>query len=131
MGKTAKGIAAVLLTCVWVNASEFLRNEVVFKSYWVDHYRSLGLTFPSEPVNGMLWGLWGLLFSVAVFLISRKLPLLHTAFLAWFTGFVLMWVVIFNLGVLPAALLAYAVPLSMLEAFVAAYLCVKIAPAAQ
>lgn len=130
MNQRMKSLAAVLLTCVWVNASEFLRNEVLFKSYWVEHYRSLGLAFPSAPVNGMLWGLWGLLFSVAIFLISRKFPLAHTAFLSWFTGFVLMWVVIFNLGVLPAALLIYAVPLSMLEAFVGSYLCAKIAPAA-
>jgi hypothetical protein len=130
MGKPMKSVIAILLTSIWVNASEFFRNEVLLLSYWVDHYRSLGMTFPNAPVNGMLWGVWGLLFSIAVFLISRKFSLVQTALLSWLVGFVLMWAVIFNLGVLPASILAYAVPLSLLESFVGAYLCVKIAPAA-
>jgi hypothetical protein len=41
-------------------------------------------------------------------------------------GFVLMWMVIGNLGVLPAAILPVAVPLSMLEAFGAAWIIKKL-----
>ncbi len=44
-------------------------------------------------------------------------------------AFVLMWVVTLNLNVLPIAILVYAVPLSLLETFIGAYLCTKIAPA--
>jgi hypothetical protein len=39
--------------------------------------------------------------------------------LAWLVGFALMWVVIGNLGVLPKGILYFAVPLSLLEAFLA------------
>ncbi|MBN1247713.1 MAG: hypothetical protein JXC32_08650 [Anaerolineae bacterium] len=70
-------------------------------SYWTSHYESLGLLFPSAPVNGAIWGLWSLLFAIAIYVISRRSSLLETALLSWFVGFVLMWVVIWNLNVLP------------------------------
>lgn len=129
MNTRTRSIIAVILTGIWVNASEFLRNEVLLKSYWVDHYQSLGMTFPSEPVNGMLWVAWGFLFAVTIFVISRKFSFIQTALTSWFVGFILMWVVLFNLDVLPGSLLIYAVPLSMLESFIGSYLCLKISPA--
>lgn len=112
----------ILAAVVWISLSEFARNELLFKSYWVDHYRTLGLAFPSAPINGAIWGLWSLLFAVAIHILSRKFTLIETTFLAWFMGFVLMWVVVWNLGVLPPGLLVFAVPLSLLEAFLAAWL---------
>ncbi len=90
------------------------------KSFWTGHYQGLGLTFPSAPVNGAIWGLWSMLFAVAVFIIAKKFTLVQTTFLSWLVSFVMMWVVIGNLGVLPFGMLWYAVPLSILESFVAA-----------
>jgi hypothetical protein len=119
----------ILLATIWIGLSEFVRNQFLLKSLWTRHYEGIGLVFPARPVNGALWGLWSLLFAVAVFVISRKFPLLETAMLSWFTGFVLMWVVIGNLGVLPAGLLWAAVPLSLLEAFVAAAIVKRRPPA--
>lgn len=112
----------ILLATAWISISEFVRNEFLVKSYWTAHYESLGLTFPSEPANGAVWGLWSLLFAVAIFIISKKFSLAQTALLAWHIGFVLMWVVIGNLGVLPYGILVYAIPLSLLEAFLAAWI---------
>ncbi len=43
-------------------------------------------------------------------------------------AFVLMWVVAWNLNVLPIAILLYAVPLSLLESFIGSYICMKISP---
>ena len=128
MNIRSRNIIAVILTGVWVNASEFIRNEILLKTYWVDHYQSLGMTFPSEPANGMIWITWGFLFALAIFLISRKFNLIQTALITWFMAFVLMWVVTFNLNVLPGAILTHAVPLSLLETFIGAYLCIKISP---
>ena len=59
--------------------------------------------------------------------IAKKFTLVQTALLAWFVGFVFMWIVIGNLGVLPYGLLAFAIPLSLLEAFVAALIVKKLA----
>jgi hypothetical protein len=99
---------------------------VLFKKYWIAHYQSLGMTFPSEPLNGMIWIVWGFLFSIAIYLISRKFNLIQTTLICWFMGFVLMWITIGNLNVLPSAILIYAVPLSLLETFIGFYICVKI-----
>jgi hypothetical protein len=115
-----KTILPVILATAWISISEFARNEFLVKTLWTQHYQELGLTFPSAPVNGALWGTWSLLFAVAVFIIARKFTLLQTTLLSWFVAFAMMWVVIGNLGVLPYGLLWYAFPLSLLESFVAA-----------
>ena len=124
----SRDIITIIIAGIWINASEFFRNEILLKSYWAGHYQTLGLTFPSEPINGMVWVLWGFLFAVAIFIFSGKFNLLHTTLLSWFVGFVLMWLVTWNLSVLPISILIYAIPLSLLEAFVGAYICIKMVP---
>lgn len=115
-----KTILPVLLATVWIVISEFVRNEILVKSLWIRHYEKMGLVYPSEPLNGAIWLLWMLLFAIFIFIVSKKFTLMQTTFISWFGGFVLMWIVIGNLGVLPGGLLYYAVPLSILETFVAA-----------
>jgi hypothetical protein len=128
MNLKTRNIIAVILTGIWVNASEFFRNEVLLKTYWINHYRSLGMTFPSEPRNGMIWVAWGFLFAMAIYIISRKFDLIQTTLVSWFMAFVLMWIATWNLNVLPGAILIYAVPLSLLEAFIGSYICKKMSP---
>jgi hypothetical protein len=118
-------VLPILLSGIWISISEFVRNELLFKSYWVSHYQQMGLTFPSEPINGAMWGVWSLLLASAIYSISKKFSLLQTTLLAWFMAFVLMWVVIGNMGVLPFHLLFFAVPLSFLEVAVAALILKK------
>ena len=124
--KLIKKITPVLLAAIWISVSEFVRNEFLVKSFWTKHYKDLGLTFPSEPINGAVWGIWSLLFAIAVYILAKKFSMIHTTLLSWFMGFVMMWMVIGNLGVLPYGLLVYAVPLSLLEAFVAALIIKKL-----
>ncbi len=128
MASIPRSVLAVVLAGTWVNASEFLRNEILLKSYWVEHYHSLGMTFPSEPINGMVWVVWGFLFAGAIYIISRRFDLIRTTLISWLVAFVLMWVVLWNLNVLPADILGYAIPLSLLEAFVGAMICKKVSP---
>jgi hypothetical protein len=92
----------------------------------VEHYKKLGLIFPSEPINGAVWGLWSLLFAISIFIIAKRFKLKETTLLSWLVGFVLMWVVIGNLNVLPYGILLYAIPLSLLEAFVASFIIKKL-----
>jgi hypothetical protein len=115
-----KTILPVILATIWISLSEFFRNEILLKSSWTNHYKKLGLVFPSQPINGAVWGLWSLLFAMAIFVIAKKFSLWQTTLLSWFVGFALMWVVMGNLNVLPQGLLYAAVPLSLLEAFLAA-----------
>jgi hypothetical protein len=121
-----KTILPVLLATIWISISEFVRNEFLVKALWVNHYQSLGLIFPSAPINGAVWGLWSLIFAISIFIISKKFSLVETTLISWLYGFVMMWVVIGNLNVLPEGLLIYAIPLSLLEAFVATWIVKKV-----
>lgn len=122
-----KTILPVLLATIWISISEFVRNELLLKDYWTEHYLSLGLIFPSEPINGAVWGLWSFLFAIAIYIIAKKFSLLQTTFLSWFMAFVLMWVVTGNMDVLPYEILYFAIPLSLLEAFLASLIISKLA----
>lgn len=124
----SKSLAAILLAGLWVNVSEFLRNELLLKPEWVSHYSSLHLAFPSAPVNGALWMLWGFVFATIVYVVSRRFTLFETTFILWLIAFPLMWLVLWNLSVLPPGILPYAIPLSLLEVLVATMICHKFAP---
>lgn len=122
MNLLRKTILPVLLAAIWISFSEFLRNQFLLNVLWTEHYKAMGLVFPAAPVNGAVWGLWSLLFAVVILILSRKFSLMETTFISWLTGFVLMWIVTGNLGVLPYGILVYAIPLSLLESFVAAWI---------
>ncbi len=51
---------------------------------------------------------------------------MQTVFLSWLSAFVMMWVAIGNLGVLPFSILYAAVPLSLLEVFIASFIIKKL-----
>jgi hypothetical protein len=114
-----KDTLAIVIATIWISISEFVRNEFIVKSFWTEHYKGLGIPFPSDSINGAIWGVWSLLFAVLIYIISRKYSLVHTTIIAWLSGFLMMWIVIGNLGVLAYGMLIYAVPLSILEAFIA------------
>jgi len=121
-----KAILSVLPATIWISISEFFRNEILLKNYWTSHYQNLGLVFPAEPVNGAVWGVWSLCLAILIFIISRRFSFRDTILLTWFSAFVLMWIVIGNLHVLPTGLLLYAIPLSLFEVFLAALIITRI-----
>jgi hypothetical protein len=65
-------------------------------------------------------------YAATISVVSTRFPAAQTAVLAWVFGFVLMWLVIGTLGVLPWSLLPFALPLSVLEAVVATALVVRV-----
>jgi hypothetical protein len=110
----------LLSATLWISISEFVRNEFFLKSYWISHYEQLGLTFPTEPINGAVWGIWSFSFALVIFILHKKFKFWELVGLSWFIGFVLMWLVIGNLDVLPFKLLMFAIPLSLIEVYLAA-----------
>jgi hypothetical protein len=122
MNYLKKTILPVFLATIWISVSEFVRNSYFLHHYWIDHYNSLGLTFPEAPINGAVWGIWSLCFAISIYIISRKFTLLQTTLLSWFVGFVLMWLVTGNMMVLPFGILVFAIPLSFLETFIASWI---------
>lgn len=127
MRTTQKNVLAILAATVWINLSEFVRNQFMLLAHWEKHYADKGLVFPAEPVNGAMWGIWGTLFAIYIFIISRRFSLVQTVALCWVAGFVFMWLVIGNLGVLPFSILPYAIPLSIIEVLGAAWIVKKMA----
>jgi uncharacterized membrane protein YeaQ/YmgE (transglycosylase-associated protein family) len=90
-----------------------------------EHFRMMGLNFPDSPVNGAIWGLWSLFFAVFLYLLNQQFRFWATALIGWFGAFVLMWIVSANLGFLPVGVLAFAIPLSLLESIIAVWIISK------
>ena len=123
---TKRKIAAVACAGLWITLSEFLRNEFLFKSFWVDHFRSLGLNFVTSPLNGQLWLVWSLMLAYVIFRMLEKFSFKEVLFISWLAAFVMMWITAYNLQVMPLGLLAIDVPLSILEIAVAQLIIIKL-----
>lgn len=128
MKSKTQAIVAVILAGIWVNASEFFRNQVLLLSTWIAHFQSLGMTFPAAPVNALVWVIWGFVFATMIYLLSRRFTLIETTLLSWAMAFLMMWLVTWNLNVLPLSILIYAIPLSLIESFIGSFICQKMAP---
>lgn len=55
----SRSIMAIFLAGLWINVSEFFRNQVLLLRYWVEHFASVGMTFPTATVNGIVWMILG------------------------------------------------------------------------
>lgn len=121
-----KDIFPVIISGIWITISEFLRNEFIFKSYWINHFSSLGLVFKTLPLNGILWMVWGFSLSCVLYRLLQKFSFKEAILLSWIPAFFMMWITIYNLQVLPLELLLFAVPLSLVEIFVAGIIIRKI-----
>jgi hypothetical protein len=66
-----------------------------------------------------MWVAWSFLLAGCVIYLSRKLSFFGAVMITWIFAFVMMWVVMWNLSVLPTGLLSVAVPWSFVEVIVA------------
>ncbi len=126
MNAIKKVIFPIFLATIWISISEFVRNESLLKFSWSEHYSNLGLVFPSEPINGAVWGIWSLIFAIIIFILFQRFTFWQTVGIAWLAGFVLMWLVTGNMLVLPFGILPLAVPLSILEVIIATWIIQKL-----
>ena len=130
MTSTLSTLRAIAVAGAWIGLVEFLRNELLLAATWDAHYASLGLAFPRDPPNVAVWLVWSLVFAGTLYALTRRFTLAETVALGWIVGFVMMWLVTWNLAVLPLGILPFAVPASLLETGVAAWLCLRLAPPA-
>ena len=121
-----KKILSITIAGIWITVSEFVRNESLLKTYWISYYNSIGLKFETLPINGILWFIWGIIFAYLIMKLYEKFSFGETIFLSWISGFVMMWITIYNLQVLPLDILLYAIPLSLVEIFVAVIIIKKL-----
>jgi hypothetical protein len=123
-----KNAWAILCATLVISLSEWGRNSLLLQTQWSEHYQNMGLIFPDKPINGVIWGAWSLCFASVIWVFRKKFTLLETIVLSWFVGFVLMWLVIGNLGVLPLRILTVAIPLSLLECSLASWIVFYLLP---
>jgi hypothetical protein len=121
-----KILLPILVTGIWINLSETIRWELIIKSFWVESYEEIGLVFPTALWNNIMWLVWGFMMATVVFILSKKFNIIQTTLLSWSVVFVLLWLVLFNIEILPPGILLYNVPLSLLEVFVAAFICKRL-----
>lgn len=95
----------------------------MIENYWIEHYEQLGLTFPGEALNMVTWMIWGFLYATLIFILAKKFNLLQTMLIVWSAVFFMMWIVVWNVGILPVDMLGYNIPLSLLEAYIAVLIC--------
>lgn len=124
-----KNAIAILAAAVWISLLEFLRDQYFVQSYRIEQNQLHGFMYREEPLMGSASGIWSLFLAIFIFLMTRKLNQWH-ATIAAFTGCVLlMWIINGDLRVLPARLLLFALPLIVLESFMAVWIIRKISPA--
>ena len=126
MGHIKKAILPILLTGIWLNISGTIRWIFLIEPYWIEKYKNMNLVLPSELINNITWMIWGFMFAIMIFIISRKFDLIQSTLLSWFAAYAMMWVIIWNVGVLPTEMLWINIPLSLFDAFVGALICKKI-----
>jgi len=122
-----KVIIPIFLVGIWINVSETIRWLLVIETHWIDYYNELNLVFPNGPSNAITWMIWGFVFATIVFIISKKFKLFPATFICWFAVFVTLWIVLWNIDILPVNILWYNIPLSLLETYIAVLICNKLA----
>lgn len=120
-----KVIWPILLVSLWVNIFETLR-WISFAKPEIDmHFKAANLILPNEPINNILWLIWGIIIAVIIFIISKKFKVLQTTFVVWIIVYVTHWIALWNFSVLPISVLWLAVPLTFINVFVGALICSK------
>ncbi len=74
MTQILKPAVAIVLATAWISASG-IRNELLFKSYWVEHYGTRRHRVPLRPGQRRYLGkrsLWSLLFATVIFLLAKN-----------------------------------------------------------
>ena len=126
MANNSKSVWQILLVAVWINFSETIRWMLYSESKFEALYRCKGMKLPGGPINMILWIIWGVVIASFIFVLARRLSLLHATLLSWLAAFVTTWIILWNFDILPLDMLWVVVPLSLFEIFIAALISVKL-----
>lgn len=123
MANLRKAIWQILLVSLWINIFETVR-WILFAKPDIDmHLKASNLVLPNNPINNILWLIWGIIIAVMIFIISKKFKVLQTTFIVWITVYVMHWIALWNMAVLPINILWLAVPLTFINVLVGALIC--------
>jgi len=128
MTRMAKSAWHILLLAVWINISETVRWVLFSKPKFDAVFHDHGQVMPDQPINNILWMVWGVIIAGIVYFLSAKFTVVKTTLTTWCAVCVTVWIVMWNLAVLPPGLLIVAVPLSLFEIYIAALIAQKLQP---
>jgi len=118
MENLKKAIWKILLVSIWINIFETLRWMLFAKPEIDMHFKAANLVLPNEPINNLLWLIWGIIIAVMIFIVSKKFKVLQTTFIVWITVYVMHWIALWNMAVLPINILWLAVPLTFINVLI-------------
>jgi len=121
-----KTILPIIIIGLWINISITIGWFLILKSYWVEKFNSLNIIFPLEMINNLVWMIWGFMLAIVIFILSKKFTILHTTILSWFAAFAMMWVIVWNIGVLPTRMLLFNIPNTLFVTFIASVISKKL-----
>jgi len=120
MANLKKAIWQILLVSIWINIFETLRWMLFAKPEIDMHFKAANLVLPNEPINNLLCLIWGIIIAVMIFIVSKKFKVLQTTFIVWITVYVMHWIALWNMAVLPINILWLAVPLTFINVLIGA-----------
>jgi len=118
-----KTILPILLTGIWINVSITIGWMLILEGYWIEKYQSLNIVFPTGLTNNIVWMIWGFMYGIAIFILSKKFSVLQTTLISWFAAFAMMWVIVWNIGVLPTGMLLFNIPNTLFITLIGAWIC--------
>ena len=121
-----KTILPIILIGLWINISITIGWMLILEGYWIGKYQSMNLVFPTGLMNNIAWMIWGFMLATIIFIFLKKFSLWQTTFLAWFVAFIMMWVIVWNIGVLPTGMLLFNIPNSFFVTFIGAWICKRL-----
>lgn len=118
MKKYQKTIWQIFLVSIWINIFETLRWILFAKPDIEVYFKSNNFLLPNESLNNILWLVWGVIIAVMIFIISKRYKVLQTTFIIWITVYVMHWIALWNMAVLPIKILFLAIPLTFINVLV-------------
>lgn len=113
-----KTVWQIFVVSLWINIFETLR-WVLFAKPDIDMYfKAANLVLPNQPINNILWMVWSIIMAVMIFIISKKFKVLQTTFIVWIIVYVMHWIALWNMTVLPINILWLAVPLTFINVLI-------------
>lgn len=94
--------------------SEGIRNGYLLRTHWVEHFDAMGLVYPEDSINNLMWGVWIVGLALIMTYLSGKLSVMANAIIVWSIAYELTFVAMWNYEVLPLSVLPIAVPWSFL-----------------
>ena len=113
-----KAIWQILLVSLWINIFESLRWVIFAKPDIEMYFKVANHVLPNQPINNILWMVWGVIIAIMIFIISKRFKLLQTTFIVWITVYVMHWIALWNMAVLPIKILFLAIPLTFINVLV-------------